>query len=140
MRIRALDHADVPRLVALLATLGYGVDHPELERRLGALGADDRLLVADDGGTPAGFVVARLDNHLAEGPAVEITSLVVDPAARRRGIGAALVGAVEAWARDRGRDRVRLRSNVVRDDAHAFYEAEGFAVVKRSTVFEKRID
>ena len=34
---------------------------------------------------------------------------------------------------------VRVRSNVVRDRAHAFYEREGYRKVKVQQVFEKRV-
>lgn len=115
------------------------MDTVELSGRLALLDADDVVLVGEVDGRVAGFVAARHDDHVAEGPAVEVSAIVVDAGARRRGLATALMVAVEEWARARGRDVVRLRANIVREAAHRFYEQHGFAVVKRSTVFEKHL-
>jgi GNAT superfamily N-acetyltransferase len=138
--VRPYGPADLPRLVELSEVLGYPLEAEELFERVGLLDDDDLLVVGEVDAVVVGFASARLDDHVAEGPAVEVVALVVDPAAQRRGVAAALMGAVEAWARDCGRGVLRLRSNVVREAAHRFYTGEGFEVVKRSTVFEKRLD
>jgi GNAT superfamily N-acetyltransferase len=138
--VRPYAAADLPRLVELSEVLGYPLEAEELFERVGLLDDDDLLVVGEVDAVVVGFASARLDDHVAEGPAVEVVALVVDPAAQRRGVAAALMGAVGAWARDCGRDVLRLRSNVVREAAHRFYTGEGFEVVKRSTVFEKRLD
>ena len=138
--VRPYGPADLPRLVELSEVLGYPLEAEELFERVGLLDDDDLLVVGEVDAVVVGFASARLDDHVAEGPAVEVVALVVDPAAQRRGVAAALMAAVEAWARDCGRGVLRLRSNVVREAAHRFYTGEGFEVVKRSTVFEKRLD
>jgi GNAT superfamily N-acetyltransferase len=48
------------------------------------------------------------------------------------------MNAAEQWARGQGYERMRLRSNVVRSEAHGFYEALGYKCSKTSRVFEKR--
>jgi len=60
--------------------------------------------------------VARRDLLEAK-PRAEILGLVVDAAARQRGVGAALVDAAEQWARDHGFDELIVRSNVARPAA-----------------------
>jgi GNAT superfamily N-acetyltransferase len=50
-----------------------------------------------------------------------------------------LVGACEAWAADAGFERVRLRSGVHRDDAHAFYRRIGFEQSRASYAFERSL-
>ena len=60
-------------------------------------------------------------------------------ASRGRKIGATLVAAAEAWARERGHGRMRVRSNVLRQPAHRFYERLGYAVTKRQAVFDKSL-
>jgi GNAT superfamily N-acetyltransferase len=67
----------------------------------------------------------------------EIAGLIVDESARGVGLGRELVAAAEAWARARGCRVIRVRSNVVRERARAFYEREGFVVLKTQRVFEK---
>jgi len=58
-------------------------------------------------------------------------------AARSLGVGARLLAAAEAWSRDAGFARMRVRSNVVRERAHRFYVREGYVERKRQVVFEK---
>jgi GNAT superfamily N-acetyltransferase len=137
--VRSWTTADLPGLTELSAALGYPLETAELQARIALLDDDDLLVVAELDGVVAGFVAARHDDHLAEGPAVEVSAIVVDPAVHRRGVAGALMAAVEDWAGARGRAVIRLRANVVRDGAHRFYRARGFEAVKRSTVFEKRI-
>ena len=57
----------------------------------------------------------------------ELKRLYVDRVARRRGLGAALVAVVEAWARHRGAGRVELWSDTRFTDAHRLYERLGYA-------------
>jgi ribosomal protein S18 acetylase RimI-like enzyme len=55
-----------------------------------------------------------------------------------QGPGKRLVAHACDWAFARGYDRVRLRSGVQREAAHAFYEHLGFAKAKASDAFELR--
>lgn len=55
------------------------------------------------------------------------------------GVGATLLAAAEAWAAARGHDTLRVRSNVIRVDAHRFYERLGYERVKQSLVFQKHL-
>jgi len=47
--------------------------------------------------------------------------------------------AAEQWARVHGFALMRVRSNVVRERAHRFYEREGYARVKTQAVFRKAL-
>jgi GNAT superfamily N-acetyltransferase len=62
---------------------------------------------------------------------------VVTARFRRRGIGTALVQAAVTWAEDAGYGRVRVRTNVVRQEAPALYRALGFELRKQQDVFER---
>jgi GNAT superfamily N-acetyltransferase len=64
----------------------------------------------------------------------------VDEAHRGTGIGKALLKRAETWARDQGHRVLRIRSNVVRTEAHAFYESMGYGHTKTSNVFVKDIE
>jgi GNAT superfamily N-acetyltransferase len=48
-----------------------------------------------------------------------------------------LLEEVEEWAKARGCSTMRLRSNVVRKDAHRFYVNLGYEIVKRQLAFRK---
>jgi ribosomal protein S18 acetylase RimI-like enzyme len=93
-------------------------------RRKGAL-----VLVAEDEGALLGYAYATLEprnwNDLLDACG-KLNDVFVDPAARRRGVGRALLDAVRAELVARGAPRVVLMSAWRNPDAHAFFEAAGF--------------
>lgn len=130
-------------VVARLSTeLGYPATTDEIAGRLADLlpQGDHAVLVAQVGAGIAGWIHVQESHLVVEQVRADITGLVVDRGARRAGVGRALVDAAERWAAERGADRIRVRSNVVRDDAHAFYPAIGYSISKTSTVFEKKLE
>jgi GNAT superfamily N-acetyltransferase len=122
----------------LFAQLGYPNDAATIERRLISRGRDSRVLLAQRGERITGFIALEIVQSLLSGEMAEIAALVVDETQRDHGIGAALVRAAERWAREHGFRQIRVRSNVIRTDAHRFYEREGYAPFKDQRVFEKR--
>ena len=68
----------------------------------------------------------------------EIESVHVRDDVRSRGIGAQLLLRAEQLARERGCYRIQLTSRNVRDDAHRFYRANGYA--QTSQGFKKFLD
>jgi GNAT superfamily N-acetyltransferase len=139
--VRPAAAADAPRLASLSTELGYPMTPGEAAERFAQLSghSDHTLLVADEGGRAVGWIQVSL-NRVFEAPAsAEIAGLVVDAAERGRRIGAALVAAAEAWAAARGCRALRVRCNVVRERAHAFYRRERFREVKEQKVFERKI-
>lgn len=130
---------DAPRLDELIAQLGYPSRPQEvrsrLERILAAPG--DFLRVAELDGTVVGWVHAAEEELFESGRRCEIRGLVVDRATRRAGVGRTLLAAVEAWARGRGLPEASVRSNVVRQESHPFYERLGFARAKTQHVYRK---
>jgi GNAT superfamily N-acetyltransferase len=72
-------------------------------------------------------------------PRAEITRLVVDSRSRSAGAGRLLVERGEQWARERGFAVIGVRSNVIRDRAHAFYLRLGYTITKSQKVFRKTL-
>jgi GNAT superfamily N-acetyltransferase len=140
-RIRRAGPEDAGRLAELSIELGYPMTAAEAADRLGDLEAsgDHALLVADEGGTAVGWIQVSLPRIFETPKSAEIAGLVVDSAARGRGIGRRLVEAAAAWAAERGCIAVRVRSNVIRERAHAFYVREGFREIKTQKVLEKEL-
>ena len=143
MIIRPLTPEDGPGVAALSGDLGYPTSPEEMAGRIAAvLGEPGHALFAAEGedGTLIGWahVCARL--LLIDTPSAFVEGLVVDPAARRRGVGRALMAVAEAWAGERGLLVARLRSGATRDDAHAFYRALGYHDGKAALGFEKSLD
>ena len=106
-------------------------------------------LVAEVDGRVVGDVGARLERP-AEDAARQllrdlgrvrlyVDALGVGEAYRRRGVGARLMQAVEAWGRDRGAVRCVLTTYHASPLSVPFYERRmGYA--RRSIIFEKRLD
>ena len=89
---------------------------------------DQRLLVAEDGGRLVGsahlMVLRHFGRSLSRSGVVE--GVVVDPAYRRAGVGAALMRAVAEAARRAGCYKLALTSNLARTGAHRFYGRLGW--------------
>lgn len=129
-RLRAPEEGDVARIADLLDQLGHPGDPADIPRRVRAIMADPdaTMWVAELEGRVVGFATALMIGAIhMDGPVAQLTSLVVDEAARGRGIGAQLVAAAEAWARERSAVRISLTSALHRVEAHAFYEKLGYA-------------
>ena len=138
--IRPVRAADAPRLAELLAQLGYPSEPGTVARRLaGILGsATQQVLVAADGSRLAGYGgVERRPALLHQDEGGEITALVVDAAARRSGLGRALVRAAEEWAIRQGLPAIVVRSHVVRPESHTFYEGIGYRRTSTSHGYRK---
>lgn len=128
LRVRPAEAADLARLVELEACgfTGDRLTRRSLRRLLGRPSA--LTLAAVAGGRVVGYAMVLL----RDGSTVaRLYSLVRDPAATGRGVGAALLAAAERAAAARGRVEMRLE---VREDNHAaqdLYARRGYAVFGR---------
>jgi GNAT superfamily N-acetyltransferase len=141
--IRPACPEDAAALADLSTQLGYPLQAGAMRERLACVRdqqAGEVFVAVDAHGRVLGWthVVPRL--HLEETAFAELAGLVVDHAARGGGVGASLLQAAEAWARQHGFVRLRVRSNVVRERAHRFYLREGYSERKRQVVFEKTLE
>lgn len=89
---------------------------------------DQRVLVAEDGGRLVGsahvMVLRHIGRSLPRSAVVE--GVVVDPAYRRKGVGAALMRMAADVAREAGCYKLALTSNLARTGAHRFYSRLGW--------------
>lgn len=135
--IRDAAPADAAALAPLFEQLGYPTSAEQIRNRLKLSDADARVLVAADGEQIRGFVAVAMSDDFIVGRRGTILGMVVAEGARSAGIGATLLEAAQAWAFERGARRVAVRSNVIRDRAHRFYERQGYTRIKSQNVFEK---
>jgi len=140
--VRPVRATDAPRLTELLTELGYPSEPDAVTGRLARIlsSTTKRVLVAvPAGGGIDGFIGLERCLALHVDERVEITSLVVDPVARRSGVGRALVDAAEEWASQHGLHSVVVRSNVVRAESHPFYEGIGYQRTGTSHTYRKEV-
>ena len=125
--IRDAAPGDAEAIASLLTQLGYPSEPAAVEARLDRLRiVGDRVVVAQVDGRIAGLAHLQVSPAIErDRPAAKLGALVVDEAQRGRGIGRALVAAMEAEARLRGCELLFLTTAERRDDAHAFYERVG---------------
>src|SRR5688572_2387182 len=137
--LRTAVPGDAPALAELAIQLGYPNTAEAIAARLAALGtvSGHAVLVAvEPGGERViGWIHVGSTRWLESDPYAEIGGLVVDSGWRGRKVGEGLARAGLAWAAAHGFREVRVRSNVVRADAHRFYERLGFSRVKTQAVF-----
>jgi GNAT superfamily N-acetyltransferase len=140
--IRDAAPGDDVRIAELAAQLGYPCDARQVQGRPEKILADpaQRVLVAElaDSGV-VGWMQIFLYQVVQSDLRVEVAALVVDEACRCCGVGKALMGRAEEWARSRGCRAVSLRSNVVRQGAHDFYLALGYSILKTQHAFRKNL-
>ncbi|AKM30215.1 hypothetical protein AB870_09000 [Pandoraea faecigallinarum] len=122
---------DAPRIVALLAQLGYETPLDIVRRNiaLSALEGDDAAFVAiDENAEIVGCIGlhALTMFHLA-GRLGRITALVVEESVRGSGVGHALMAAAHAWFNERGCEKLEVTSGDHRVAAHRFYARHGYA-------------
>ncbi len=142
VRVRPMCREDAATIAQLAGQLGYPSTPGQVERRLADVerhGAAAALVAEGADGMLLGWIHVQTVHGIESDPHAEVGGLVVDEAARRRGVGRALMAAVERWAAAQGLREVALRSNVIRDDAHAFYRGLGYDCPKTQHRFRKRL-
>jgi GNAT superfamily N-acetyltransferase len=142
MTIRPARISDAAVIADLATQLGYPTRPEEAETRLRDLvdRTDGAVLVAEEevaekGGAVVGWGHVVGAQRIELGAFAELVALVVDESRRGLGTGAALVDAALDWAAKQGFDTLRVRSNVVRERTHAFYERLGFERTKSQVMF-----
>ena len=132
---------DLERVAELSRQLGYPVSPSDLEVRFSRIvDAGQGLFVAQSGDRIVGWTHVHPQLLLESEPHAEIGALVVDSSARRQGAGRALVAEARRWSRQHGFARLRVRSNIARDEAHHFYPSIGFTRIKTQHNYELRLD
>ncbi len=142
VKLRSADLSDAASLAELSCQLGYTTTQADAKQRLSLIDRQDgnAVLVAESSrGGVIGWVHVFSTFRVESAPFAELGGLVVAEGCRGMGVGRLLVDAAERWSRERGFCELRVRSNVVREDALRFYEHLGFGHTKSQAVFTKKL-
>lgn len=142
IKIRVAAVRDASGLAVLAGQLGHPSTPQQVEARLRKMAGNPEHIVfvaEHPDGKLAGYADLFLFHTVGADVRVEVGGLVVDEASRSRGVGAILMARAEEWARDMGCSAVSLRSNVIREAAHRFYEKLGYGIIKTQKSFRKSL-
>ena len=141
IKIRRAKAADVSRIAELSGELGYPTSVHEMRQRFGQVKAAARhaVFVAEFEKTVFGWIHVSITPLLEVARRAEVNGLIVAERHRSLGAGAKLLDAAEVWARGKKCQGMSVRSNVIRERAHAFYERHGYIHVKTQKAFRKNL-
>jgi GNAT superfamily N-acetyltransferase len=138
--IRTAKAEDVQAMAALCGQLGYPAAPEAVQNRLAQiLGLENHAVYVAEHGEAGvvGWVHVYISYLLERDSEAEIGGLVVSEAHRRGGAGKLLMQHAEQWTCQHGGQAVCLRSNLIREGAHAFYRQIGYQAIKTSLTFRK---
>jgi GNAT superfamily N-acetyltransferase len=140
--IREPRERDHVRLAELAGQLSYPSAPDEIAQRLAGMARSDEhaVFVAEmPDGEIAGWIGVFVSRGLEVNPRGEVSGLIVDERFRSQAVGKYLLARAEEWVGERGYDVIGLRSNVIRDRAHAFYLREGYTHSKTQKALRKTL-
>ncbi|MBD5383669.1 MAG: GNAT family N-acetyltransferase [Ruminococcaceae bacterium] len=140
LQIRSCEISDTNAIYELnVREMGYDYPKDKTEEKLKQLlkSDKDKIFVALIGNIVVGYVHAN-DYDVIYAPHMKnIMGIAVSSDFKRKGIGSALLSAIEAWARKTGAEGVRLVSGAARTGAHEFYRRCGYGGDKQQINFKK---
>lgn len=133
---------DASRLADLSGQLGYPATTEEITKRMRKLkhASQNALFVAEaHNAGVVGWTHVSVTHLVEVGTRAELNGLIVAEGQRSLGAGARLLEAAEDWARKHGCPSMSVRSNVIRERAHKFYERQGYEHYKTQKAFRKSL-
>lgn len=133
---------DAPQLAELSGQLGYPTTAKVITKRMRKLksASQNVLFVAEaHNAGVVGWTHVSVTHLVEVGTRAELNGLIVAEGQRSLGAGARLLEAAEDWARRHGCPSMSVRSNVIRERAHKFYERQGYEHYKTQKAFRKSL-
>jgi GNAT superfamily N-acetyltransferase len=140
LKIRRARLEDASQLADLSSQLGYPATAAQIRKRLRGIqpASQNAVFVAEAKDKRViGWLHVSKEPLLESEMRAEINGLIVAEGHRSLGAGARLIVAAEDWARKHGCQSMSVRSNVIRERAHKFYERNGFEHYKTQKSFRK---
>lgn len=136
--IREANRGDYIPLTTLTKQLGYPLPENEIRQNLEAIcnNKNEIIYVMTDDENVIAWIHIFHAIRLESGSFAELGGLVVEDQYRGKGIGNRLLEKAREWCLQKGIPKLKLRSNVIRKDAHRFYFRHGFKETKEQKVFE----
>lgn len=129
-------------MAELAQQLGYASTADDIAARIALMrdSPEYGMFVAESAaGKIAGWIAMFVYRCVEAEARVEVSGLVVDSLVRSQGVGKQLLERAEQWAREKGCRTIGLRTNVIRERAHAFYERQGYTHTKTQRTYRKEL-
>ena len=132
---------DAPAIAELSGQWGYQSSNENMLLCLNNIrqNGDHIIYVLLKDGRLIGWVHGIYSLRVESDPFVEIGGLVVDKDFRRQGLGKLLVDKIIEWSHFRTCHMIRVRCNIIRKEANAFYSTIGFKEIKQQKVYDMKV-
>jgi GNAT superfamily N-acetyltransferase len=139
--VRQVTTADTKSINNLSTQLGYPFTEAQTLQNIKAVLSRDDLnaFAAVTQNTVVGWIGLAQIIMIESLPYCEINGLVIDENYRGKGVGRLLIEKAKQWTKEKGNDKLKVRCNIIRTEAHLFYQHLGFTATKRQTNFELTI-
>ena len=140
IKIRKISIDDVDAIVSLSKELGYEPQRSEIENKIHKfeLSLAEEVFVAEHEKVVGWMHISHVE-PLESNSFVEIRGIVVTQDFRKKGIGTKLIQRAEEWAKEKNCKKIRVRTNVKREETRKYYRNLNFISKKTQEVFEKEI-
>ena len=141
LKLRRARNSDAQRIAELCGELGYPATAQEMRARLAELkpAAQHAVFLAEADKLVIGWIHVSVSPLLEVPRRAEVNGLIVADGQRSHGAGGKLLQAAEKWASAKGCKGMSVRSNVIRERAHLFYERHGYVHFKTQKAFRKSL-
>jgi len=139
--IRDAKMDDSKDLAILAGQLGYPCTENEVRTRIVPYlnNKNSRIVVAEIDNKVVGWTSLDVVEHFYMEKYISISGLVIDERLRGLGIGHKIINESITWTKGKKINIIKLSANVIRKDAHKFYEKNGFKKIKEQYVFINNI-
>ena len=140
MTIRKANVKDADYIVALSKEMGYNPDKSELIEKVKRIRKDEGNIIYVACNTSlVGWIHVSLVDPIESSKFAEIRGFVVNRKYRNQGIGTRLILEAENWAKKKGCKKLRVRTNIIREETREYYLNKNFKSKKFQEVFDKII-
>jgi N-acetylglutamate synthase-like GNAT family acetyltransferase len=139
--IRSAQKEDCSGINQLTNQLGYSSSFEKICEIMDLVldHTDHQVYIAEKDNSIIGYIHLIQSIRIGSSPFVEIAAFIIDESARSIGVGSSLIKETENWASGLGLKDIRIRSNIIRQEAHKFFQNRGFQNIKTQEVFLKHI-
>ncbi|MCB9209463.1 MAG: GNAT family N-acetyltransferase [Ignavibacteriales bacterium] len=140
LKIREAEQKDINAIDLLTKELGYDLNPSEVKIKLKNFkrNPNEKIFVAELENV-VGWMHASIVEPLESDRFVEIRGIIVNYNFRKKGIGCKLIKTAENWGKEVGCIKIRIRTNITRNETRKYYKNLSFISKKIQEVLEKQI-